>query len=88
MQPQRALQKAIRRRQLRLGRRALPRVVLHALLALLLLGWLVWLDSWEWLLLCNFAIGDVFVHTEEFNDVNAKSRDISFVNTRRNNVRA
>ena len=39
-----------------------------------MLGWLVLLDYWEWLLLYNDALGEVIVHTEDFRDVNMKSK--------------
>lgn len=80
MRRRRVLQR-VTRHQLRLGPRAVRRAVLHVLLELLLLDWLVWLGYWEWLLLCNFAIGKVIVHNEDFHDGNTKSKERSFVDT-------
>ena len=59
-------------RQLHLSPRALRRVALHVPQEEFLLGWLVWLACWEWLLPSKDLTGEMTVHIEDFYDTNAR----------------
>ena len=46
-------------------------VALHVPQEESLLGWLLWLASWEWLLPSKDSNGEMIVHFEDFYDSNA-----------------